>query len=512
MSLNISQAIESNNIQQIRDAIGGKFKFTSKNSPLGLAASLGNLEIVEILVNAGCKVEWGGNLEPSPLFLAAQAGHSSVVKFLIDNGAKLDYKDEDGFTPLMTAAAIGNLEAVKLLVEAGAKLNIESEHGDFALLSAISNGHTKIYEYLLPLTSSKLEKKIRNFTYQSDSISLDEKPSKEFNSLIDAIAEVAFTNAPSNYPDIDRVSKLIDLYTNPQSVDIHGQTALHHAIFSAEITNILLERGFISVLDNQTKEGNTPLIEACLNNHDRVVEILLNAGASTEIKNHQGDTPLICTVKVSRSSRIIQLLYNAGANLETQDIFGNTGIVIAYAQSKLQDFYEESQNNINLLKSLGASTERFKEIDFIDNAGTGKTEPIIEFLENGGNINCRGSGGTSALAVAIEANQLDILRILLDRGASLNNVAYAFVSAVYMGNVEVVQELIGAGVDVNEPDPRIGIFALTRAVEKNNIAMVEILLKSGAKVPKRDPVFGNVTKMAKIVNTKIYQLIINGEN
>ncbi len=508
MTLNISRAIESNDIDRVKAEIAKGIKFTKVNSPLGLAASIGNLEIVKLLLDAGCKVEWGGALEPSPLFLAVHAGNSEVVKLLIEQEAKLNYKDEDGFTPLITAAAIGNFAVVKLLVTAGAKINIESEHGDFALLNALDGGHSEIYEYLLPLTSPRLVKKIENLTDSLENNIVHTKPSKDFTKLIDAIAKVAFTNAPNNSSEMNRVFKLLSKEIDPQFVDLHGLTALHHATFSPEIVTKLLGCGFKNVIDNEDNKGNTPLIDACIYDRAKVVELLLNAGADTEIKNHLGDTALIATVQFSRSNQIIKLLHNAGANLEAKDNFGNTSIDIAYTQSKSNHFPEESKSNVDLLESLGASTERLKEIDFINHSGSGNNESVIKFIEEGGNINCLGMGGISALKVAAAANHLDTLSILLDRGASIKNIADTFVSAVYTGNIEIVRELINAGVDVNEPDPNNGVFALTRAIEKNNVTMVDILLKAGAGVPKKDPVFGDVAKMAKIVNTEIYKLIV----
>jgi uncharacterized protein len=511
MNSNIRKLVESNNIKLIQELISNGLKFNRKNSPLGLAILLGNTKMVQTLIDGGCHVEWGGDLEPSPLHIATNEGQTEIVKLLVTKNAKLNTKDEIGFTPLMIAAAKGYFDIVKILIEAGAKTNIESEHGDFALYSAKSNRHHEIYEYLLPLTSVKLIEKINNgidFSGKNKSIN---KQDRKFDELINAIAEVNFIKSNFSTQNVDdkmlKIDGILGKINNYQTTDSNRLSALHHAISSPKIVEILLTKGFSKALNIQDCNGNTALSSACIHGLIEVVKSLLDAGAKTELKNEQGDTALLSTVKFSKSNEIIKLLYNAGANLESQDNFGNTSIIIAYTQSKSQHFPEEAKNNVDLLKSLGASVERFKEIDFIENAGKGDKKAIIDFIESGGNINCLGVGGTSALKMSVACNQLEILSVLLDRGADINNTASTFISAVYAGNIGVVQYLIDAGVDVDEPDPSNGIFALTRAVEKNNIAMVNLLLEAGVKVPRKDPVFGDVGKMAKIVNAEIYKLI-----
>ena len=504
---NISIAIESGNIEQVRIIISSGIKFTESNSPLGLAAELGHLEIVRLLIDSGCKVEWGGHVEASPLYLAAHEGHLEIVEFLIERKAKLNYKDDEGYTPLMSAAAMGHFDIVKSLVNAGAKINIIGEHGDFALDSALTNGHEDIYEYLLPLTSPKLVKKLEKSSDLFEDGKLKPKPSKKLTQLIDAIQKVE-TNIPgSSSVEINRVIKLVSKVVDFQAVDLNGLTALHHAACKAEVISILLEYGYQIVLDTQDNTGDTSLSYACTSNRVEAVKILLKAGTDIEIKNYKGFTALISTVDLCCSNEIIQLLFDAGANLEAQDKFGNTSIIIAYAKSKSKYHPEDSIKNVDLLKSLGASTERFKEIDFINDAGEGNNNAVIEFIESKGNVNCIGMNGASAVGAAALSNRLDTLRILLSAGANTDDLSDVLVSCAYRKHVDVVQELINIGIDVNKPDSKIGSFAISSAVEAKSIAMVDILIKAGAKVPKKDPVWGDVMKLAKVVNIDIYNLL-----
>ena len=85
----------------------------------------GNSEILKLLVAAKADLDalqWGR----SPLSQAVVSGRKDFVELLIDAGAKLEQTDEDpsGRTPLLIAVALGNFEIVKLLASSGANINV----------------------------------------------------------------------------------------------------------------------------------------------------------------------------------------------------------------------------------------------------------------------------------------------------------------------------------------------------------------------------------------------------
>jgi ankyrin repeat protein len=507
MTLNILEFIELNDLQKVKEAINSGIKFTKQNSPLGLAVELGCTEITKVLIAAGCKVEWGGYMNPSPLYLAAYEGHIEIVKILIKEGAKLNFKDEEGFTPLMSASAMGHLEVVKYLVETGAKTNYINEHGDFALLSAASNKHHEVFDYLLPYTSSELAKKIdKNFVFTKEKKA---RNSKELKQLIDVITDINIikNHKFSNFDkEMSMMMSLLPKTMDYQSLDLNGRTALHHAISSIEVVEALLKNGFSTALNIQDDNGDTPLMQACSENRVDVVKLLLEFKSQPNAKNKQGYTALIKTVEYSKSNEIIQMLSTAGADIEAEDIYGNTAIMIAYTYSK-SDQFPEAKENVKLLSSLGASEHRLSEIDFIGYARSGHDKGVLEFIHKGGNINCKGIRGISAWKAAASSNKVETLHILINNGAIIDCIDNSFVLAVYHGYDLIVQELISAGVDVNTPDLN-GIHALTRAVETNNMNLVDILLKFGAKIPPKDSINGDVLKLAKSINKDIHKVLV----
>ena len=55
--------------------------------------------------------------------LAAEVGNAEIIKLLLDAGANADSPNADGQTALMEVARTGNVEAAELLVKYGAKVD-----------------------------------------------------------------------------------------------------------------------------------------------------------------------------------------------------------------------------------------------------------------------------------------------------------------------------------------------------------------------------------------------------
>ena len=173
-------------------------------TPLALACSNGNAEMIRVLLDAGADpnaLDPGG--EPA-LWGAIRSGTLDAVKVLLDRGALLDFKDSvqqtglmlairenypdivqllvkrgadvisigvllflelivrgglpergsrylipGALTPLMFAARDGRLESSRILVEAGARLEVADANEVTPLLMAITNNHPEVARFLI---------------------------------------------------------------------------------------------------------------------------------------------------------------------------------------------------------------------------------------------------------------------------------------------------------------------------------------------------------------------------
>jgi formylglycine-generating enzyme required for sulfatase activity len=117
-------------------------------TPLTIAAADGHVAIVDMLLDAGAKIEGATSL--SPLRLAADKGQSEVVRLLLRRGAKVDVADSDGWTALMWASRGGHLAIVEALLASGADINRTIiDKGANALHLAAQNGHLPVVRALI---------------------------------------------------------------------------------------------------------------------------------------------------------------------------------------------------------------------------------------------------------------------------------------------------------------------------------------------------------------------------
>ena len=72
------------------------------------------------------------------LHAAASSGNEDLINFLLEEGLDINYPTPDGWTPLFIAARDGQAEAAKLLIFRGADLNVQTDRGATALLMALT--------------------------------------------------------------------------------------------------------------------------------------------------------------------------------------------------------------------------------------------------------------------------------------------------------------------------------------------------------------------------------------
>jgi len=80
--------------------------------------------------------------------------------------------------------------------------------------------------------------------------------------------------------------------------------------------------------------GETALTAACLNGHKRVVQLLLERGASPDHTNARGLPPFLCAAKAGHWESM-DLLLDRCASMEVTDRHGRTALMIAAGEGHL---------------------------------------------------------------------------------------------------------------------------------------------------------------------------------
>ena len=118
-------------------------------TPVMTAASVGDVRIVELLLNNGANPDKRGSADRTALQYAAEKNHIAVARILLEFGADIDAYDNTRLTPLIMAADRGYTDLGIYLIESGADVNIQHEQGWTALIDAASNGNMQLVQHLL---------------------------------------------------------------------------------------------------------------------------------------------------------------------------------------------------------------------------------------------------------------------------------------------------------------------------------------------------------------------------
>jgi hypothetical protein len=121
----------------------------SHTTALEHAVRNGNREMVQLLLDAGAKVNAPNEGGEVVLMMLSSEATSDLVWDLINAGADVNLKDSNDNTALIRISSMDNLEAVKTLIDAGAKVNLQNKQGRSALMEAASAGLVNIVRALV---------------------------------------------------------------------------------------------------------------------------------------------------------------------------------------------------------------------------------------------------------------------------------------------------------------------------------------------------------------------------
>lgn len=118
---------------------------SERNTPLLLAATLGQTDIFMLLLERGADTHARNKYGDTPLIaaacecaLATMNSTYGIVKTLLEKGADPNARNLEGTTALMNAASgFGGSAIVKLLLESGADPTAKDKHGNTALALAL---------------------------------------------------------------------------------------------------------------------------------------------------------------------------------------------------------------------------------------------------------------------------------------------------------------------------------------------------------------------------------------
>jgi uncharacterized protein len=320
-----------------------------------------------------------------------------------------------------------------------------------------------------------------------------------------------------------------------------GTRPIHWAVFRVdyELLDALIARKAKADVTNEF--GVTPLAEAVKVADRRMVKTLLDAGAGFENPNLDGETALMLAIKTGEVS-IVQMLIDAGANVNTiEQQHKQTPLMYAAAADR------NAGEMVKLLLSKGADVRpRSLSYDWPSHiseeprvqyhpfggltallyaARDGCYDCVEALIAKGADVNVPTTPeGVTPMMIALDNDNNDIAKLLLDRGANPHVWDWYGRTALYVAvdrkgggssgggirvpidasrsarasAMDVIKALLAANVDPNvelrmhrptrggytgrfsEPLLDVGGTPLLRATMANDMEVIEALIAKGA--------------------------------
>jgi ankyrin repeat protein len=400
---------------------------------------------------------------------------------------------------LQTAAKEGNRAAMQSLLNSPVKPNVAGAEGTAALVWAASRNDVEMADMLLRAGANA-------------------KSANEFG------ATPVYAAAGHANPGL--VTKLLAAGGDPNVGIPSGETPLMMAARRGHLETVrALLSGGANVNAAETNGGQTPLMMSIVEKHAAVTDALVQAGANVNQGSKTGFTPMMFAVQQGDANAVRTLLKAGASANEVQEGAKLTPVIIAAAMlhADVVDLLLDNGANPNAIDRRGYTALHLvvRDTDYgmdlrtkdtvtriVKSLLAHKADPNIRLVQEhpaatGNEVSL---GGATALILAAEVNNYDVVKALLDAGADPKVTTDAGHNALHMAAgggtdvqrmrspeeralaIKTVQLLVDRGIGVDDTG-QFGWTAFEVATYQGLSDVMEFLASKGADVNHMD-VFG----------------------
>jgi len=423
--------------------------------------------------------------EETPLIRATEGKHIDIIDILLDYDADLESLDRWGDTALLTAVNWGHPNVLAHLISKGAKLDLVSNSNNTPIVSSIKDNHEDMLIMLLeagakpdfgafpPICRTIWRDDIKWLKYLLDA---GASPSAIYESDGDSLLMAAIGEGKLNFAEL-----LLTAGADPHHRNNFGWTAWmiamknqHYAFADKLVEKYGVEEADFSVAN---------VLDAAENGLLEDIEAYLENGGKVDAHIETGVT-LLMRAADGKQLDIINLLLQHGANPNLIDSGGNS----ALSNASYEGFIE----GVEALLEVGASPndEEGKSWALYFAVDKQHVEIVRLLLERGANPDTQFSYGRLPVHAAASHSSIEMLSMLQEAGADLSRLDESKESALYQavknGRFEVAKWLIAQGVELNQGEKLFNHTPLYTACDKYKNTderyadIVRVLLEAGA--------------------------------
>ena len=408
-------AVKTGASDRVRALIGQSVDVNSVDpdgtTALHWAAHRDSVDIGDLLIAAGARVDTANRFDSTPLALACENGSAAFIELLLTAGADPNATMPEGETALMTVARTGQADALRLMLRHGADPNAaEGWRGQTALMWAVAENNLEAADALLAGGArvharstagfSPLMFAVRAGRIDMTHLLLDAGASAE-ETLPDGTSALVLAATNGHY---ELGAVLLDAGADPNADD-QGWTTLHEVKWTRRpnlgfnnpaplVTGTMTDLEFVRELAAHGADLDARMTDEPRNKYRNVL-------------NRVGSTAFLLAAKAA-DVEMMQLLVELGADplLPNQD--GTTPLMVA-AGVGIWAVGESPGTNEEALAAVSYALELGGDITRVDDNGDTAlhgaiirgSEPLVRFLlDQGGDIEAVNEKGWTPLRIA----------------------------------------------------------------------------------------------------------------